>query len=391
VSVFRRAFTVCTAAFLTAVCVSSVVAGPAWAKHKPKVGPPAGPSVTTIASGLNNPRDLAFGPGGLYVAEAGHGAEPGSKECFLGPTGETECIGFTSGISTIEPSGAHHRVLTGLASIAAPGGFAATGIDGVSLRGRGTLFGVETESSDFVQGSVAENLSDATIEAARAQLGRLIKANPSGNWRSVADVGGFDFQWSLEHKELVPEQFPDANPYAVLSEPGKNWVVDAASNTLDEVRANGTISVVAFIPNPRVSDAVPTCLDRGPDGAFYIGELTGGGNGPGASVVWRVVPGEQPTEWASGLTAVTGCGFGSDGQFYAAEFSTLGFESFARETGAVVRVPPHSTSPTTVASGLSFPAGFAAGPDGAIYVSNWSIAPADNGGGPTGQVVRITP
>jgi hypothetical protein len=137
-----------------------------------------------------------------------------------------------------------------------------------------------------------------------------------------------------------------------------------------------------------VSDAVPTCLDRGPDGAFYTGELTGGGNGAGKSIVWRVVPGQQPEEWAGGLTAVTGCGFGSDGKFYAAEFSTLGFESFAEGTGAVVRVPAHSTNPTLIASGLSFPNGFAAGPEGAIYVSNWSIAPAFTG---LGQVVRITP
>jgi thioredoxin reductase len=41
--------------------------------------------------------------------------------------------------------------------------------------------------------------------------------------------------------------------------------------------------------------------------------------------------------------------------------------------------------------GLSLPGGFAAGPNGAIYVSNWSILPANTGGGPTGQVVRITP
>jgi hypothetical protein len=40
-----------------------------------------------------------------------------------------------------------------------------------------------------------------------------------------------------------------------------------------------------------------------------------------------------------------------------------------------------------IASGLPFPGGFAAGPDGAIYVSNWSVAPDYSG---LGQVVRIT-
>jgi len=395
VSVFRRGLIASGTVAAMAMCASCALAGPAWAKHRPKAGPPPGPGITTIATGLDNPRDLEFGPGGLYVAEAGHGGEPGSKECLSGPTGETECIGFTSGISTIDASGQHHRVLTGLFSLAPPSGFAATGIDGVSVRGKGTLFGIETGASDFIQGSATKNLSPATVAAARAQAGRLIQANPSGHYKVVADVGHFDFQWSGEHKELVPEQFPDANPYNVLSEPGRNWVVDAASNTLDEVRANGSISVVAFIPNPLKSDAVPTCVDRGPDGAFYIGQLTGFGNGPGKSAVWRVVPGQKPEEWATGLTAVTGCGFGSDGQFYATEFSTLGWENASpehgAETGAVVRVPPHSTSPTVIAEKLSFPGGFAAGPDGAIYISNWSIAPANSGGGPTGEVVRIVP
>jgi sugar lactone lactonase YvrE len=259
------------------------------------------------------------------------------------------------------------------------------------MLGNGTLFGIETASSDAVQPAASKFLSAKTIEGARAQLGRLIQANPSGNWKAVADVGHFDFRWSEEHKELVPAQFPDANPYGVFASGGERWVVDAASNTLDQVRPNGSVSVVAFIPNPAVSDAVPTCLDRGPDGAFYIGQLTGFGNGPGKANVWRVVPGQTPEVWASGLTAITGCGFGSDGKFYATEFSTNGWESGGPGTGAVVQVPAHGTSPTPIASNLSFPGGFAAGPDGALYVSNWSVAPADSGGGPTGEVVRITP
>jgi hypothetical protein len=43
-----------------------------------------------------------------------------------------------------------------------------------------------------------------------------------------------------------------------------------------------------------------------------------------------------------------------------------------------------------VVGGLNFPGGFAAGQDGALYVTNWSIAPAHNGGGPTGSVIQIT-
>ena len=76
----------------------------------------------------------------------------------------------------------------------------------------------------------------------------------------------------------------------------------------------------------------------------------------GASTVWRWTPsdGFTPTVWATGLTAVTGCGFGADGKFYAVEFSTLGFESFAPFTGALVQVDKNSSSPTTVVDSLSW-------------------------------------
>ena len=104
--------------------------------------------------------------------------------------------------------------------------------------------------------------------------------------------------------------------------------------------------------------------------------------------MWRYTPKTGVQAWATGLTAVTGCGFGSDGKFYAVEFSTLGLDNAAPGTGALVRVPARSTSPTTILDGLSFPGGFAAGPDGSVYFSNWSVAPAVSG---LGSVMRVTP
>ena len=99
--------------------------------------------------------------------------------------------------------------------------------------------------------------------------GRLAECWALFKCRVVANVGGFDFQWSKEHKSLVPEQFPDANPYGVLAVAGTRWVVDAATNTIDRVRPDGQISVEAFIPNPPLSDAVPTCIDQGADAIVF--------------------------------------------------------------------------------------------------------------------------
>jgi hypothetical protein len=358
-----------------ALAGSLLGAGSAWAATS-----------TVVASGLDNPRDLAFTPSGkLYVAQAGHGG----SECLPGgPGGGATCVGFTSSIARIMPGGEVVPVVTGLVSAAGEDGTFATGIDGISTVGD-TIFGVITESSDLVPPGPNPFLSPETVDKARAELGRLIEGHPNGTWSVAADVGHADFEWTAEHQSLVPDQFPDANPYGVFATRGIKWVVDAAANTLDEVFPNGVVRVVAFFPNPPVSDAVPTCIDRGPDGAFYVGELTGGGNAPGASVVWRVEVGHAPTVWASGLTAVTGCGFGANGQFYAVEFSTL--DNAAPGTGALVRVPAHSTAPVVVVDELNFPGGFAAAKDGSIYLSNWSVMPAENHGGPTGQVLRIQP
>jgi hypothetical protein len=341
------------------------------------------PKVTTVVSGLDNPRDLAFGPNGkLYVAEAGHGG----PSCFSDPEMGTACVGFTSKISVVNVgAGSVERIARGFVSIAGKDGSGATGVDGISIAG-GRIFGIVAGSSLAVPGT----LPPSVLTRAKRQLGQLVSVTPGGTRHFLAAVGDRDFIWSDHHKNLVPGQFPDANPYGVLAGDKYRWVVDAGSNTLDRVGPDGHVRVVRFIPNPPASDAVPTCVDRGPDGALYIGELTGGGNAPGASVVWRFdTQTHRLTKWATGLTAVTGCGFAKNGRFYATEFSTNGLENAAPGTGAVVVVPAHSSKPTTVVGGLNFPGGFAAGPH-AVYVSDWSILPSNTGGGPTGSVLRIS-
>ena len=340
--------------------------------------------MTVIASGLDNPRDLAFGPGGrLFLAEAGHGG----SQCIPGGEQGDTCIGFSSKIDVVNV--AKHRVRTvigGLVSIAGKDGSGATGVDGIDVAGRSSIYGIITGAPQFVPPT---GFTPGFRAHVRSQLGRLIRGSVNGSWSAVADVGSRSFVWTGNHQNLVPGQYPDANPYGVYA-PSNNvqWVVDAGANTINRIE-NGRVHVEQWLPNPPSSDAVPTCIDRGPDGALYIGQLTGGGNAPGAAAVWRFAPWQKHdrlTKWATGLTAVTGCGF-SGGKFYAVELSTLGLDNAAPNTGALVRVLPHSSHPQMVLGGLSFPGGFAAGGDGAIYLSNWSVAPA---AAHVGSVVRVT-
>ena len=80
-------------------------------------GVPASP-FKTVASGLNNPRQLNFSKSGkLYIAEAGTG---GTDDCTIGGEGGTVCWG-TTGSVTVVANGHQKRVMTGLPSYADQG------------------------------------------------------------------------------------------------------------------------------------------------------------------------------------------------------------------------------------------------------------------------------
>jgi len=357
--------------------------------------------VTTVATGLNNPRGLAFGPGGrLYVGEAGLGAGNGTGGAAAG-LGFTGSVGEIRDLSSANPT--YERIITGLAS-SAGSPTDVVGPDGVSPLGNGNIHIIMAESTAAV---LAENPN--TPPALADQFGRLLKSSQSGQWKVVADVGDFDYHWADDNKNqpwAPAGQFPDANPYAVLSVPGHQYVVDAGSNTIDEVNEQGDVRIIAFVPNPvlgghPVSDSVPTCVALGPDGFLYVGTLAFGAyfaaHTP-QSKVYRINPDlsnvilTSGDVWASGFWPITGCGFGQ-GAFYVTEY----FSSFPPSpVGALVRIalnPDGSAGArTTMGDGkLSFPNGFAAGEDGSVYVSNHSTSPgvAQSLGAPVGQVVRV--
>ena len=94
----------------------------------------------------------------------------------------------------------------------------------------------------------------------------------NGAFVSTADVGDHDFIWASAHLCLNP-QFPDANPNGLLVTDGQVFVADAGANTLDQVTPDGQVHVLTYfgVPTGSVTDAVPTCVAKRPDGALDRG------------------------------------------------------------------------------------------------------------------------
>jgi hypothetical protein len=102
---------------------------------------------------------------------------------------------------------------------------------------------------------------------------------------------------------------------------GNGWVVvDPRRDRLIRVGPRGRVCTLAVFParlvpagpggRPILLRSVPSAVVRGPDGAFYVGELTSFPYPRGRARVWRVVPGQAPTVYATGFTAIRTLSFG---------------------------------------------------------------------------------
>ena len=293
------------------------------------------------------------------------------------------CAGLTSGISKIT-HGRAHRVLDGLISVAGPDGTAAEGIVAVATQ------------EPAVRPDRPEQQGAAGSGAARRCAGR--RADPTGStigvsrrgsWWPIAWTGNADYDWTADHKQLQPDQFPDANPNGLTVRGRTVYVADAGANLLAKVTGKGHVSSLAYfqVPPQSPTDGVPTCVAKAGDGSLYVGELLGGTATTGQARVWQVWPnGKAKVKW-TGFTGIQGCGFDDRGNFYVTEFQAHGM--FGPDpAGDVVGIKPDGTRTTFGAGSLFFASGFAYR-DGSVYVSNWSIMPGRNPGGHAGEVVKI--
>jgi hypothetical protein len=200
----------------------------------------------------------------------------------------------------------------------------AEGDRGVVSGDTGALLASLPGINDVAPIGVGEMLAVATAETAgvyRVSRGRVALLADTGSFENEVDPAG----------DGTDE---GSNPFDLARLNGhRTLVADAAGNSLLYVDQQESIDWVASFPEQNGIQSVPTSVAIGPDGAYYVGELTGAPFPTGISRVWRIEPGTRHAACgtsaacsivAADLTAIIDLTFGPDGRLYVAQIDDAG-------------------------------------------------------------------
>jgi hypothetical protein len=348
-----------------------------------------GARLQVVARNLDNPRKLFVAPdGSVYVVLAGRGRDG----CL------TTCVGETASVVRVA-SGSVKPVITGLGSRSLPGGRDA----------EGAVDAIPSGSQYVVLMQDMEINTKGVNQVGLPYAGDLL-VSPPGKLSAhvIADLAAYEAAHNPDHGAGPGPSYAqpsiDSDPYGVVQFRGGYAVIDAAGNDLLQVSPNGKVSLLAVFPTQAIRltaaerrqhrppappvlpvQSVPSALAVGPDGALYVGELTGWPYRIGSARIWRIAPGHKPTVFARGFTNISDLAF--DGKdLLVLEITSKGIQNPA-STGELIRLSPGGKRTILASKGLVFPTGVAVG-KGWIYISNYGTYPG-TGPAPHGELVRL--
>jgi len=285
------------------------------------------------------------------------------------------CVGRTGHLTKIT-SGDRDR-LKRLPSIALEDGLFAFGPHDVAQTADGTLYATVGLGGDL---AFRESFGPEGTK-----LGKLVRLNPDGSLDVIADLAAY------EDANDPDDDGVDSDAYGLLRLKGRTIVTDAGGNSLLRVTDAGDVSTLAVFPDrtvetksgPAPMDAVPTTVVRGPDGAFYVGQLTGDPFPLHGARIYRVEPGQAPEVYLRGFTNIIDITFDRAGNLYVLEIAHNSLATPDQPVGGLIRVTPNGDRKTLLRRPLFFPTSVEVMGDRELLVTNYGICP---GGG---EVLRL--
>ena len=356
---------------------SSVLHADSFGSASDRNHKPSRPSVTAYATGLTNPRGLAFGPDNkLYVAEAGTGGT-------LTPVGDPRgcpvnvnifspyTAGYSGRVIRVRRDGTKETVADNLPSMTDNTG-ASYGPTDLAFIGRTLYVLIE-------MGGCSHALPD--------DLPAILRVNRDGSTTNVANLNAW-------HAANPPHFIKDTDPATTDQEPGGVfhsmialgkylYVVETNRGFLLRVNpANGEIQTLydMSIDNREHNPIVMT--QRGQN--FFVG--TFGEDGGKAELAVFDKRFSAYTLPFKSRNPIVGLAWRRN-ELYAVEIFPYD-NQWSTDTANLVTFDRRTGKRKMVLSGFaSLPNGLVEGPDGALYTSNWgvSFAPDD------GEVLRIVP
>jgi sugar lactone lactonase YvrE len=283
-----------------------------------------------FATGLNQPRGMAFGASGdLFVAEAG-----------------AKAIGPNSGrVLRISPRGEQSVVAANLPFTPLPG-HGDVGAADVAILGS-ALYVLTGEGHAALARSVLRVLPDRSVQ-------------PIASLLNFAAAG--------LSPDLIGSGLVAANPYALAAAPDGSalYVADGASGRVLRVGLDGQISIFAELPHmPPL-----TGLVFGLDGRLYFADFSPLPHTPGSGAIWAADSAGKLTPAVAGLTMPIDVGFDGEGTLYVLELSDGRHPSqpYAAGLGRVLRIERDGAR-TIVLDRLNYPTAMAFSRAGDLYIA----------------------
>ena len=366
----------------TATAFAAIACGAAGVLHADTPALPgssargaAGPTVSTYATGLTNPRGLVFGPDGhLYVAEAGTGGDQTA-------TDEPRCpaivnifspysAGYSGRVTRVLANGTKQTVAANLPSTVDAGG---SGFGPTDVAFIGDQLYVLIE-----MGGCSHGLPD--------DLPAILRVNKDGSTTNVANLNAW-------HAANPPNFIKDTDPATTDQEPGGVfhsmiaqgkylYVVETNRGFLLRVDPKSGIVEKLYDMSIDNKEHNPIVMARRGN-EFHVGTF-GEDDGPAELAVFDKNFAGYSLPFES-LNPIVGLAWRGN-KLFGVEIFPLD-AAWSPDSANLVAFDPKTGERTEVLTGFaSYPNGLVTGPDGALYTSNWAI-----GGTEGGSILRIVP